>query len=271
VHVGPLRTRRIRVTDAIGPCPRDRCEGGHRPRRPNTYVPRRKNQRLLSVAAGAWAEVLGLGAQGSDIFSASTWLEYPGLSRLPPELHGPPSRSSRAVAHRRRQPKETPASASTNRLLELTKAANSVTTASNSGVDFGLTHQLLRPLSSRRREGPQPAAAATACLMRKKGFAESQLEDPHPATVKLSCRASGFSNADLLVASRRLVMGPWKTVEGSWNVTRPNEPRQPSSTDPIKRTSIHEVPLERIPSPSSLGLATPAVSSGRSRTRASQS
>jgi len=130
---------------------------------PVTYVPAR-NTIFLSFAL-AWAEVL----ESSDIFIGVNALDYSGYPDCRPEFIQAYERMANlatkaGVEGRTRIAIHAP-------LIELSKA-QIVRLARDLGLDFALTHSCYDP-------GPDGRACGQcdACLLRRKGFEEAEIED----------------------------------------------------------------------------------------------
>jgi 7-cyano-7-deazaguanine synthase len=130
---------------------------------PATYVPAR-NTIFLSLAL-AWAEVLG----AQDIFIGANALDYSGYPDCRPEylraFETLANLATRAGVEGSRLTIHAP-------LLHLTKA-EIVRRGTELGVDYGLTVSCYDP-------SPDGAACGRcdACLLRRKGFAQSGVPDP---------------------------------------------------------------------------------------------
>lgn len=131
---------------------------------PVTYVPAR-NTVFLSFAL-AWAEVL----EAQDIFIGVNALDYSGYPDCRPEYiaayQNMANLATRAgVEGRARLTVHTP-------LIHLTKA-EIIRRGLEHGVDYALTSSCYDP-------GPdgRPCGQCDSCLLRKKGFAESDMPDP---------------------------------------------------------------------------------------------
>ena len=132
---------------------------------PITYVPAR-NSIFLSYAM-AWAEVL----ECSDIFIGVNAIDYSGYPDCRPEFIAAFERMANlatkaGVEGRTLLRIHTP-------LAELGKAGI-VKLAAEVGVDLGLTHSCYDP----DQEG-RPCGHCDSCLLRKKGFLEAGVRDPH--------------------------------------------------------------------------------------------
>jgi 7-cyano-7-deazaguanine synthase len=131
---------------------------------PVTYVPAR-NTIFLSFAL-AWAEVLG----AQDIFLGVNALDYSGYPDCRPEYVEAYERmanlATRAgVEGRQRLKIHTP-------LIALTKA-QIIARGLELGVDFALTSSCYDPFPD-----GQPCGECDSCLLRRKGFRESGMDDP---------------------------------------------------------------------------------------------
>jgi 7-cyano-7-deazaguanine synthase len=132
---------------------------------PITYVPAR-NTIFLSFAL-AWAEVL----ECSDIFIGVNAIDYSGYPDCRPEFIGAFERMANlatkaGVEGLTRLRIHTP-------LAQLNKAGI-VRLAREVGVDFGLTHSCYAPDQAGRACGE-----CDSCLLRRKGFEEAGVVDPH--------------------------------------------------------------------------------------------
>ena len=133
---------------------------------PITYVPAR-NTIFLSHAL-AWAEVLS----ASDIFIGVNAVDYSGYPDCRPEyIHAFETMANLAtkagVEGRTRICIHTP-------LIDMTKA-DIIRTGIRLGVDYAMTHSCYDPSADGRACG-----ACDSCLLRKKGFRESGIDDPTP-------------------------------------------------------------------------------------------
>jgi 7-cyano-7-deazaguanine synthase len=133
---------------------------------PITYVPAR-NAIFLSLAL-AYAEVL----EASDIFIGVNAIDYSGYPDCRPEfIHAFEAMGNLAtragVEGRTKLRIQMPLAGMSK--AEITRKAVDL------GVDVALTHSCYDPDAAGR-----PCGECDACLLRKKGFAESGLEDPLP-------------------------------------------------------------------------------------------
>jgi len=131
---------------------------------PVTYVPAR-NTIFLSFAL-AWAEILG----ANDIFIGVNALDYSGYPDCRPEYicayeHMANLATKAGVEGRQKLTIHTP-------LLRMTKA-EIVRTGLELGIDFSLTSSCYNPSPD-----GEPCGTCDSCLLRKKGFAESGVDDP---------------------------------------------------------------------------------------------
>lgn len=151
------------LTDDIE-VPKDRNSSQMTNEIPVTYVPAR-NTIFLSLAL-AWAEVL----EASDIFIGVNAVDYSGYPDCRPEF---------IKAYETMANLATKAGVEgTNRIHIQTPLANMskaeiIKTGIRLGVDYGLTHSCYDPLSKGRA-----CAVCDSCLLRKKGFAEANIDDP---------------------------------------------------------------------------------------------
>jgi 7-cyano-7-deazaguanine synthase len=132
---------------------------------PITYVPARNT--IFLAYALAWAEVL----ECSDIFIGVNAIDYSGYPDCRPEYIQAFERmanlATKAGVEGRTQTRiHTP-------LAQLGKAAI-VKLGIEVGVDFSLTHSCYDP-----GEGGAPCGLCDSCLLRRKGFEEAGLHDPH--------------------------------------------------------------------------------------------
>jgi 7-cyano-7-deazaguanine synthase len=132
---------------------------------PITYVPARNT--IFLAYALAWAEVL----ECSDIFIGVNAIDYSGYPDCRPEYIEAFERMANlatkaGVEGRTRTRIHTP-------LAKLGKAAI-VKLGVEVGVDFSLTHSCYDPV-----EGGAPCGQCDSCLLRRKGFEEAGLRDPH--------------------------------------------------------------------------------------------
>lgn len=142
---------------------------------PITYVPAR-NTIFLSFAL-AWAEVLG----SSDIFIGVNALDYSGYPDCRPEYIEAYQRMANlatkaGVEGQQKLSIHTP-------LIHLSKA-QIIKRGVKLGVDYGLTITCYDP-------SPEGMACGKcdACLLRLKGFAENNLDDPAPYRAEISATA----------------------------------------------------------------------------------
>lgn len=131
---------------------------------PITYVPAR-NTIFLSVAL-AWAEVLG----AWDIFIGVNALDYSGYPDCRPEYIRAFEQmanlaTKQAIEGGKRIRIHTP-------LIRMTKA-EIICKGVELGVDFSLTHSCYDP-----DEEGAACGSCDSCLLRKKGFSESGIDDP---------------------------------------------------------------------------------------------
>jgi 7-cyano-7-deazaguanine synthase len=151
------------LTDDL-PVPKARSEAAIGAGIPVTYVPAR-NTIFLSHALG-WAEVL----DAQDLFLGVNALDYSGYPDCRPEFVEAFERlanlaTKAGVEGRRRFRVHTP-------LIALSKA-QIVLRAWELGVDFALTWSCYEPGADGR-----PCGACDSCLLRARGFAEANLQDP---------------------------------------------------------------------------------------------
>lgn len=130
---------------------------------PVTYVPAR-NTIFLSFAL-AWAEVL----EAQDIFIGVNALDYSGYPDCRPEY---------VEAYAKMANLATKAGVEGNRLtihtplIQLTKA-ETVEIGTRLGVDYSITHSCYEP-----NENGDHCGECDACVLRKKGFHETEITDP---------------------------------------------------------------------------------------------
>lgn len=133
---------------------------------PVTYVPAR-NTIFLSYAL-AWAEVIG----AKDIFIGVNALDYSGYPDCRPEF----IKAYETMANLATKAGTTEEATLTihTPLIDLTKG-QIIAKGLSLGVDYGLTTSCYDP-------SPEGAACGRcdACLLRQKGFAENQQDDPIP-------------------------------------------------------------------------------------------
>ncbi len=154
------------LTDDAFEVPKDRSINEMEDSIPVTYVPAR-NTVFLSYAL-AWAEVLSC----FSIFIGVNALDYSGYPDCRPEFieafeNMANLATKAAVEGQRKLSIHTP-------LLHMTKA-QIVATGLSLGVDYSLTSTCYDPTEDGRACG-----SCDACLLRRKGFAENQMEDPIP-------------------------------------------------------------------------------------------
>lgn len=131
---------------------------------PVTYVPARNT--IFLAFALAWAEVL----QASGIFLGVNAIDYSGYPDCRPEFIEAFERMANlatkaGVEGQTRVRIHTP--------LILMSKADIVKRAVALGVDLSLTYSCYDPLPSGR-----PCGACDSCLLRRKGFAEANVDDP---------------------------------------------------------------------------------------------
>jgi 7-cyano-7-deazaguanine synthase len=132
---------------------------------PITYVPARNT--IFLAYALAWAEVL----ECSDIFIGVNAIDYSGYPDCRPEYIQAFERMANlatkaGIEGRTHTRIHTP-------LAQLGKAAI-VKLGIEVGVDFSLTHSCYDP-----GEGGVPCGQCDSCLLRRKGFEEAGMHDPH--------------------------------------------------------------------------------------------
>jgi 7-cyano-7-deazaguanine synthase len=130
---------------------------------PSTYVPAR-NTIFLSFAL-CWAEVRGI----NHLFIGVNAIDYSGYPDCRPEFIRAYERmanlATRAVVEGKHLTIHTP-------LIDLTKA-EIIRKGISLGLDYGLTHSCYDPTPSGLACG-----ACDSCLIRKKGFIETGIDDP---------------------------------------------------------------------------------------------
>jgi 7-cyano-7-deazaguanine synthase len=150
------------LTDAID-VPKDRAEREMGAGIPITYVPAR-NTFFLSYAL-AWAEVLAV----RDVFIGVNAIDYSGYPDCRPEFIEAFERMANLAT------KMTVSGAKFSihtPLIRMTKA-QIIRRGIELGVDYSMTHSCYDP-----DEAGRACGRCDSCLLRKKGFAESGVDDP---------------------------------------------------------------------------------------------
>ena len=148
--------------------PKDRSDDEMSAGIPITYVPAR-NTIFLSIAL-AWAETLG----AADIFLGVNAVDYSGYPDCRPEFIEAFTRLANLATKAGVDRSDGTSSAWRVHapLIHLTKA-QIIRKGTELGVDYGLTHSCYDP-----DERGRACGRCDSCLLRLKGFAEAELEDP---------------------------------------------------------------------------------------------
>jgi len=153
------------------PVPKDRPLDAMSHGIPSTYVPAR-NTIFLSFAL-AWAEVLG----SVDIFLGVNALDYSGYPDCRPEYIAAFEKMAQLATRAGIEGEGRPLRIHTP-LIHLSKA-EIIRRGLELGVDYAMTMSCYDPFSDGSACG-----RCDACLLRLKGFAENQMQDPrHPSLV----------------------------------------------------------------------------------------
>ncbi len=139
---------------------------------PVTYVPAR-NTIFLSYALG-WAEVLG----ASDIFIGVNAIDYSGYPDCRPAFISAFEKMANLAT--KAGVEGTTTIRIQTPLIDMTKA-EIIKTGISLGIDYGITHSCYDP-----SDNGFACGLCDACILRKKGFEQANIEDPTPYVQRLS-------------------------------------------------------------------------------------